>query len=117
MIKQGGGRNFVQVFFVPHLAEVFLHFGVDRLSRDVRPQVRVVVGPGGRRLVANAANERFLAGVSLQVIGQVVVPGEPLVAEVAAVVPAAGMFRHVALPVGLVGELEAALVANERLHA
>ena len=95
----------------------FLHFGVDWLPGDVSPQVRVVVGPSGGGFVADAADERFLAGVRLQVVGQVVVPGEALVAQVTAVVPAAGMLGHVALPVGLVGELKAALVADERLHA
>lgn len=94
-----------------------LDFGVDGLPGDVCPQVRVVVGPGGGRLVADAADERLLAGVSLEVIGQVVVSGETFVAEVAAVVAASGMLGHVSLPVGLVGELEAALVADERLHA
>ena len=50
-------------------------------------------------------------------VGEVVAAREPLVAVRAGVVPRARVLGHVALPVGLVGELQAALVADEGLDA
>ena len=54
---------------------------------------------------------------NLEVVGEVVAAREPLVAVRAGVVPRARVLGHVALPVGLVGELQAALVADEGLDA
>ncbi len=91
-------------------------FRVDGLPRDVGAQVGVVVAPGGRHLAADAAHVGLFPRVHLEVIREVVAPGESLATVRALVVPGARVLGHVALPVGLVGELEAALVADERLH-
>jgi len=83
----------------------------------MRPQMRVVVAARGRHLAADAARERLLPRVRLQMVSKVVATGELLAALTALEVARALVLGHVALPVGLVGELEAAGVANEGLDA
>ena len=96
---------------------MLLDLRVDRFSCDVRPQMRVVVAPRGRRLPADPAGVRLVPRVHLEVVGEIVAAREALVAVRAGVVPRARVLRHVPLPVGLVGELQPALVADERLDA
>ena len=64
-----------------------LDLGVDWLPRDVRPEMRVVVAPGGGRLAADAAGVRLVPRVHLEVVGEVVAAREALVAVRAGVVP------------------------------
>lgn len=82
-----------------------LDLRVDWLSGDVSPQVRVVVTPGGGGLATNAADVRFLPGVHLQVVGEIVAPRKLLVTMLAFVVPCPSMLRHMSLPVALDSEL------------
>jgi hypothetical protein len=83
----------------------------------VRSQVGIVVAPSRGRLEANAARVRLVPGVHLKMVGEVVASRKPLVAVRTGVVPRARVLRHVPLPVGLVGKLQAALVADEGFDA
>ena len=53
----------------------------------MRPEVRVVVAPGGGGLAADAAGVRLVPRVHLEVVREVVAAREPLVAVRARVVP------------------------------
>ena len=70
-----------------------LDLGVDWLPRDVRPEMRVVVAPGGGRLAADAAGVRLVPRVHLEVVGEVVAAREALVAVRAGVVPGWGAIQ------------------------
>jgi hypothetical protein len=93
-----------------------LNFRIDRLSCDVSPQMRIVVGSSGGRFATNTTGIRFNTGVSLEMVRQIIVAGESLVALGTLETTNTTVLRHVPLPIGLVRELEATLVAHERLH-
>ena len=48
--------------------EAKLDLRVDGLPRDVRPEMRIVVAPGGGRLAADAAGVRLVPRVHLEVV-------------------------------------------------
>jgi len=79
--------------------------------------MRVVVGFGGGGFAANLTEEGLLPRVHFHVIVQIIFAGEFLVAARALVTPDSVVLRYVALHVGLVGELHAALVAHKLLNA
>jgi len=89
---------------------------VDRLPGDMGSKMRVVIASSGSRLPTDAADVRLFASVHLQMVSQIVTPGELLVAVLTFVIPGARMLRHVTLPVALNSELEATFVADKRFH-
>lgn len=92
------------------------HLRIHRLSSYMGSKMRVVIAPGGGRLATDATNVGFLPSMHLQMISQIVAPGEALMTMLTLVVPCARMFCNVTLPVALNCELESTLVANKRLH-
>ncbi len=94
---------------------ISLDFRVNRFSSDVSSEVGIVVAPRGGHFSANTACIRFFASMHFQVVGEVIASEELLMTMGAFEFSSARVFSNMTLPVGLVGELEAAFVTHERL--
>lgn len=64
-----------------------LVFGIDQFPGYVGPEVGIVIAPSGGHLPADPADVRLVPRMDLEVVGQVVAPGELLATGLALIVP------------------------------
>jgi len=79
--------------------------------------VTIIVGSGSSSLTTNATNVRLFTGVGLEMISQIVAPGELLVTMRTLIVSVSTVLCNMPLPVTLHCELKATLIANKWFDA